>query len=305
MGNQHLRCIPKIHFYESKMRATEKKPSSNFKTKKAARNAGLRTEQEWLRMEKRTDKSWRRPLIPKRDAEPIGVKNMNYFSEADCEEVVSKREAARRGLSVPSNAESVSELYHRRSRTPYAVYRLSDCCSKRMRNKPQEVDLLLAIYTVNKAAKRARDMADKHYTGNRHGLSGYNKELKQKLYQLKDRGISEAYKKRRLTFRGFHGRLAVYEGEGYSFHSRLVPAEINPPTAEELQSEPVYIDAYPKGTKESKLKDAEFTLAKLPSEPDGFSYLPLPAKETRRRSFGYSGHDENEIDEEDYEYDSV
>ena len=47
--------------------------NGKFRTLKAARQAGLRTEDEWKVREQLPDRSRRVPIIPRRDAEPILV----------------------------------------------------------------------------------------------------------------------------------------------------------------------------------------------------------------------------------------
>jgi hypothetical protein len=88
---------------------------------------------------------------------------------------------------------------------------------------PKKGDLLAAIFTVNRAAKRQRDLAQKYYLAGQHGLAGASKEKKEKHYCLKDSGIAAAYQTRRLACVNKHANLYLYRGEGYSFHSTLCP----------------------------------------------------------------------------------
>lgn len=236
-----------------------------IETKKSAREAGYLAESDLEH----------KPLAAGRMAEPILVKGERFFHRSDCEELLSKTEAKRRRLSIPSTAEPVKTLHvkMRFGSVWYDVYRVSDCTPTRRMNTipPVEIDLLQAIYTVNQSAKRYRDAAQANYRLRQHGFARHSRWTKQVLYLLKDRGIAAAYRQGRLHLEGFNGNLALYRGEGYCFHSTLVPLESEPePTCQE----PIFVEATPKGTREGRLKDAVYTLNALDANVEGFRRLP-------------------------------
>jgi hypothetical protein len=76
------------------------------------------------------------------------------------------------------------------------------------------VDLLAAVFTVNRAAKRQRDLAQKHYRSRKHGLAASCKQKKDTYYLLKDAGIATAYHAGRLACVNIHANLYLYKGEG-------------------------------------------------------------------------------------------
>ena len=124
------------------------------RTKKAAREAGYLTYGEALP----------KHLVPRRDAEPTMVEDVGFLHD-QCEEVISKTEARNRRLRVPVTAKPVTTFDAKiqgRKWIEYAVYRLSDCVPMRAVSRdvpPVQIDLLKAIFTANKAAKRYRDGA--------------------------------------------------------------------------------------------------------------------------------------------------
>ena len=275
-----------------------------FKTKKAARQAGLRTKEDWLKREKSPDGKWRKPIIPRIDAMPVTVKGDSFYRPEDCEEVISETEAKRRRLKISNGAQPVTELYYRYcGYNP--VYRLSDFVPIPIRKEipPKEIDLLPAIFTVNKAAKRFRDQAESYYKKEQHGFAGDRKSKKSKLYHLKDRGIACACRSGKLTFDGFHGGLATYSGEGYSFHSALVPEGLLPVKNDNTKSDKVFIEAVPKGTNEARLKDAVFTLEKLPDNNDGFNRVEVPRIDDTDQYADDSDSDTGNWQEEDIDED--
>ena len=252
-----------------------------FKTKKAAKAAGLRTQLKWSKRQQKADGGYRPPVIPRKSAVPIVVKGEEFFRFEDCEELVSRPEARRRGLSVPRNAHPAGLARYPVRMTgvaEYDLFRLSDCVPKRKvrQTPPTEVDILLAVFTVNRAAKRYRDAAQTHYRGRRHGLAQHAKRVKGTLYELKEDGIRFAYGEGRLQFVGPHANLAVYRGEGYCFHSCLVPEDVPMPKGEELQEDALFVESAPRGTGEARLKDATSTLKGIYLDQMVFKRLPRP-----------------------------
>jgi hypothetical protein len=141
--------------------------------------------------------------------------------------------------------------------------------------EPQPVDLLRAVFAVNRSAKRYRDAAQSCYRSGKHGLAGWNRERKEKLYELKDRGIVEAVRLGRIQPRCCRGSLVEYRGEEYCFHSRLIAKNLDVSSLPFVQGE-LSVDAKPKTAAEERLRDAVLTLESLPQVGDDFvplSYL--------------------------------
>lgn len=245
----------------------------HFQTKKAAREAGWKTEAEWMR---RDYKTGRRQMIPKRDATPIIVKGEEFYSIHDCEKLCCITLARRSGLVPTDDAEPemYAYSYSHEACFHYPLYRESDFRPVRTVRKipPVEIDLLLAIFTVNKSAKRYRDAARKAYEAWVFGFATAHRKKKESLYELKDKGISVAFRDGRLRFIGRQGSFAVYAGGGYCFHSLLVPEG---QCSEPGDTSDIFIESAPKSSSEARLKDAVFTLSQLPKVHESFTRLEV------------------------------
>jgi hypothetical protein len=221
--------------------------------------------------------------------------------------VVEERHRYRRGSytvylwngSVVRAAEQTEDWSKARDRRERAAAR---------RDEHRHVDLLAAIFTVNRAAKRQRDLAQTYYQRGMHGFAGSSKDRKQGYYELKDRGIVAAHGAGRLTCAFRHGGLYLWTGEGYSFHSTLKPEGAEVP---ELPlgdgEEHFFVEAKPKGTKEPRLTDALRTLDGC-AAPDLSRYERAPSPERRREprsitcwNCGLAGRIASECFEETYE----
>jgi len=95
-----------------------------FKTKKAARDAGLKTKSEWM---KRDYKTGRSQMIPVRQAKPVIVKNEEFFSFDNCEEIISRTEGKKRGLVLRDGVVHVRIAHADFGKSvEYKLYRRSD-----------------------------------------------------------------------------------------------------------------------------------------------------------------------------------
>lgn len=182
-----------------------------------------------------------------------------------------------------------------------------------------EVDLLAAIFAVNRSAKRYRDSAQANYQqAKSHTTHGYRrrystkqgcfafstlaKDKKTTLYSFKDRGIVAAYKTDRINYGGQHGNMATYRGEGYVFHSGLVP--VNVPDIERSRDGFILVEAKPKTSKEARLKDAEYTLSLLPTDKSGFKSFEAPTFERPQRQRYVPNYDDEICEDCDESYDT-
>lgn len=184
----------------------------------------------------------------------------------------------------------------------YYLYDESQTRSKRVVNErpPVSIDLLAAIFTATRSAKRYRDAAQAHYLNDHHGFAGTSRKRKEYLYTLKDNGIVAAVHQGRLQAVGRHGVLTVYRGEGYCFHSLLRPKESLLP---EVGTEPLTVEAKPKESDEPRLTDACQTLEQLPGAADAvnaveFDRLSFPARMRKARH----RHDYEEKEDSEYDY---
>jgi hypothetical protein len=87
----------------------------------------------------------------------------------------------------------------------------------------KSIDLLAAFFAVNRSAKRYRDSGQIYYRKRLHGFAGNARSPKKKLYDLKDKRIARAYLDNRIAPVAINGGWVEYRGEGYCFHSSLLP----------------------------------------------------------------------------------
>jgi hypothetical protein len=143
------------------------------------------------------------------------------------------------------------------------LWRESDFIPKRART-PQppvvQTDILLAVFTVNRSAKRYRDAASTCYNAGVFDFAGVNSVNKNMLYRLKDRGILWAIANGKLQAQKHTPPLTMYLGEGYCFHTLYYPKDM----PAEITDEPLFVESKPKSKREYKLKDAIATLESLP-----------------------------------------
>lgn len=230
---------------------------SIFTTKASATRAGLKVASQWL-------SAYR---LPKPDAIPVQVKGQDFFAENQTEQLLTKRMAGEIGLSVASADPACQKnVYTRRGMKEANLYRVSDCVPKRISKPPRCIDLLLATWTVNRAAKRRRDLAILHYDESRYGLATDSRQRKEELYHLKDVGLRLGISVGRLSItkhiESESGTFACVEGEGYVFHS----PNLHDDSAATVPMEgSLFIEAKPKSKREARLVDAVFTLEKLSS----------------------------------------
>lgn len=131
------------------------------------------------------------------------------------------------------------------------------------------VSLLAAVWSINRRAKRCRDLARANYEADEHDLAGYYRSWKEEYYRVKGQALHYLLAEGRLAVTGFHrfdGDLwaEVIAGEGYTFH--------RPCQTPETEADCVgcdRIEAKPKDTDESAVEDALATvLAYLKGKPE-------------------------------------
>ena len=211
--------------------------------------------------------------------------------QRNTEDAVSATEWGRRGYRVRPGQEPHAWLSGRvgkgtGKKITWPVYRLDQVEPKRTltTRPPQAIDVLAAVWVVNRAAKRYRDAAQACYQGRAHGFASVNKQKKEDYYRLKSQALHHLVASGRLQVVGYHafagGNWAeVLQGEGYTFHRPCPPQQ-----AEAVQLDG--IEAKPRDRTEPRLKDALHTLEEyLADKPEADYYQwPAPARNLSRSS---------------------
>lgn len=135
-------------------------------------------------------------------------------------------------------------------------------------------NVLVAVWSVNRAAKRRRDAASACYSADAHGFAGHHRERKERYYLLKDRGVAWLAQRGQLTAVHRHGRLVVWEGGGFRFHSTLAPPDHQ--SLPNLGDDRVAIEAKPRSSREMRLVDAEALLSAVSADLSAFTRLASP-----------------------------
>lgn len=143
----------------------------------------------------------------------------------------------------------------------YPVYRDDQVSPKRPRlEKPSQIiDILAAVWGINRRAKRCRVLTRIHYENGAHGLTRTRKDEMRELYRLKAQALHYLHAEALVTIVGYHrfptGNWAeVMQGGGYSFHRPCPPQDCA--TVVEIGE----IDAKRREPTEPRLKDAIFTV---------------------------------------------
>ena len=147
--------------------------------------------------------------------------------------------------------------------------------------EPTAENILAAIFAVNRGAKRRRDAASIAYGNGMHGFAGLHSSEKHDLYRLKDKGIVHLASESVLICIGIHGRLALWKGGGYTFHSTLHPL----PLPETIEGDLFLAEAKPRARREPRIKDARLLLESLGDQSSRFGRLNSVSYASRRVRF--------------------
>lgn len=106
-----------------------------------------------------------------------------------------------------------------------------------------ELSVLAALFTLNRRAKRCRDLAQTYYRSKMHGLSQEMKIEKESIYQLKEQVLHYLVQEKKLRHEGYHrfpdGNWAeILTGEGYSFHRPCPKRKEEPICRTEIEAKP-------------------------------------------------------------------
>lgn len=174
-------------------------------------------------------------------------------------------------------------------------------------------DILRALWTVNRYAKRCRDAASAHYSHGNHGFAGHARQKKEDAYRRKSLVLAVCLRLNLVECVGItdgEPSFAVFRGGGYCFHS---PKGNWAAPEKELEFDGM-VEAKPKEAAEMRLKDAEATIdgffarnepADEEIELANAAQLPPRPRRTRRYDFddGYwEEEDDYWDDEQELEY---
>lgn len=164
------------------------------------------------------------------------------------------------------------------------------------RRKAEKLSVLAALFTLNRRAKRCRDLAQSYYQNSMHGLAGEMKQEKEHIYLLKGQVIHHHVEAGVLVGGKYHrfGETLwaeVLEGQGYRFH-RPCPPQDETLVAELIES----VEAKPKEAKEPTLKIAYQVVEAFLSDKKRASVYQWPARIHASR---YRRWDDDDFDDDD------
>jgi len=119
---------------------------------------------------------------------------------------------------------------------------------QRTQDSVRNLDVLAALFTLNRRAKRCRDLARKYYDAGMHGLAGAMRHEKERIYRLKGQALHYLAEEGRLGISGFQrfdddNWSELLAGDGYSFHRPCAAQSGEVQVRDD-------IEAKPKGAKE-------------------------------------------------------
>jgi hypothetical protein len=164
------------------------------------------------------------------------------------------------------------------------------------RRKAEKLSVLAALFTLNRRAKRCRDLAQSYYQNSMHGLAGEMKQEKERIYCLKGQ-VLHHHVEAGLLMGGKYHRFGetlwaeVLEGQGYRFH-RPCPPQDETVVAELIES----VEAKPKEAKEPTLKIAYQVVEAFLSDKKRASVYQWPARIHASR---YRRWDDDDFDDDD------
>jgi hypothetical protein len=222
---------------------------------------------------------------------------------------LSQTEWSKRGYRVRNDAKPHSQrsFYStERGHLTYDVYREDQVEPKRRVTPmpPKGIDILAAVWVINRRAKRCRELASSHYKSHTHDFAATAKEEKLELYRLKGQALHYLFAEGRLAIVGYHrfrgdNWAEVLAGGGYDFH-RPCPAQVAN-TSKAIDQ----IEAKPRGSKEPRLKDARYTVEEyLRDKPQVDVYeWPAPIRTRSTRAWedweeddDFDGPDDDSVD---------
>ncbi len=158
----------------------------------------------------------------------------------DTMEILGLTQYQARKLASQGKLEKIGEMYGdtcrsaggRKTYFMYSIPSIIRASGERIKVKtydvePTDMNLVSALYLINKSAKVSRDTKWKAYAEGKHGVCHAAKTRAEKLYALKDRAMKKMVEEGKMRFVGVHDQkmgglhvayLDKYAMEGFSFH---------------------------------------------------------------------------------------
>ena len=175
---------------------------------------------------------------------------------------------------------------------------------RKHRKAVRSLPVLSALFTLNRRAKRCRDLAQVYYWRSMHGLAGKCRAEKERIYWLKGQVLHYMVEANVVSGGSYHmleaGNWAeVLRGEGYTFH-RPCPAQIGV-VPDRVPS----IEAKPKGAREPSLAVAFEVVERFLEDKEIASVYQWPpkAKASRRRYWRDEDCEDDDWDNSDWDDD--
>ena len=167
--------------------------------------------------------------------------------------------------------------------------KLKEALAAKAEKQQQQVDrlpVLAALFTLNRRAKRCRDLAQTYFQNRMHGLAGDMRREKDRIYVLKGQVLHHMVEAGVLVGGKFHrfsgGNWAeLLQGGGYTFHRPCPPQEASA-VGDEIES----VEAKPKEAREPSLEVAMKVVEKFlegKERADVYQWPPVIRQPRRRQ----------------------
>jgi hypothetical protein len=190
----------------------------------------------------------------------------NHTLVRNPKEAVSRHKWSARGYRIKTGATPhANQSHHVAGRTKkYPVYRDDQVIGKRRVTEcpAVEIPILLAVWALNRSAKRYRDSGQSHYLHANHGLAGHAKNTKENYYDLKAQALEQLLTEGKLTVMGYQlfGEnkywTEVLQGDGFTFHRPCARPSTQYRDCQVLET----IPAKERSAREPRVKDAIYTV---------------------------------------------
>jgi len=240
-----------------------------FKTKKAAGDAGYRTQKKWFAAF----------FTPKAQEQAVVVKGQRFFGEHQVEEVFSKSKGTREIGPLKAGAESVGRKKFRSVR--YDVYRGSDFVfepkirTQRKINPARSIDVLDAVIKLQSTASKFEAASKSARQRKDHKRArGFLKRMNN-LLELAELGLRRAINQELVQHVGSKRKLHFYSGGDQIIESKVAPPswmlkekKTNYKTSSPPKQRTVKASGRkPMANNKCRLMDAVWTVEQLKADP--------------------------------------
>lgn len=263
---------------------------------------------------------WRKRQEDEIDGEEITIKGQLLVRNTTLLEFVFKSNLRERYGLTPKMIEQlggpdkiiVNPHYSQKTASLYRVDKIERWLAENGKPKSRQklrvqiedvtnMDVLQAMFTLNRRAKRCRDLAQSYYQHRLHGFAKRMKEEKERIYELKGQVLGHFVELGILTGGKFHqferGNWAeVLEGDGFRFHRPCPPRESD--GGETIEC----IESMPKGKRKLKLDTANAVLETFLQDKSPVIVFEWTSDHFRSNRDLTNEHcDDDELDEDDLE----